>query len=56
MSDLWRNGRVVQLEGAGHQVHYDRLEPFVEAVQAFLGEIWAEPCSTFVRGIGNCPA
>jgi pimeloyl-ACP methyl ester carboxylesterase len=39
MSGLWRDGRVVQIEGAGHMVHYDRYEPFVEAVQAFLAEI-----------------
>jgi pimeloyl-ACP methyl ester carboxylesterase len=39
MSGLWRDGRVVQIEGAGHMVHYDRHEPFVEAVQAFLAEI-----------------
>lgn len=38
MSDLWRDGRVVQIEGAGHMVHYDRFELFVEAVQAFLAE------------------
>jgi pimeloyl-ACP methyl ester carboxylesterase len=39
MSGLWRDGRVVQIEGASHMVHYDRYEPFVEAVQAFLAEI-----------------
>jgi pimeloyl-ACP methyl ester carboxylesterase len=36
MSGLWRDGSVVQIEGADHMVHYDRYEPFVEAVQAFL--------------------
>lgn len=39
MSDLWRNGRVVQIAGAGHMVHYDAHAPFVEAVEAFLAEI-----------------
>jgi len=39
MSDLWRNGRVVQIADAGHMVHYDAYAPFVEAVQAFLAEI-----------------
>jgi pimeloyl-ACP methyl ester carboxylesterase len=39
MSALWRNGMVVQIEGAGHMVHYDCYEPFVEAVQAFLAGI-----------------
>ena len=39
MSDLWLDGSVVQIEGAGHMVHYDCYEPFVEAVQAFLKEI-----------------
>ena len=41
MSGLWHDGRVVQIEGAGHMVHYDRYEPFVEAVRAFLAEIGA---------------
>jgi pimeloyl-ACP methyl ester carboxylesterase len=36
VSGLWRDGSVVQIAGAGHMVHYDRYEPFVEAVQAFL--------------------
>jgi pimeloyl-ACP methyl ester carboxylesterase len=39
MSGLWHDGRVVQIEGAGHMVHYDRPKPFVEAVRAFLAEI-----------------
>jgi pimeloyl-ACP methyl ester carboxylesterase len=39
MSALWRDGRVVQIEGAGHMLHYDRYEPFVEEVRAFLAEI-----------------
>lgn len=39
MSGLWRDGRVVQIEGAGHMVHYDCYAPFVEAVQAFLAGI-----------------
>jgi pimeloyl-ACP methyl ester carboxylesterase len=41
MSGLWRDGRVVQIEGAGHMVHYDRPEPFIEAVQAFLADTTA---------------
>jgi N-formylmaleamate deformylase len=36
MSALWQDGRVIQIEGAGHMVHYDRYEPFIEAVQTFL--------------------
>jgi pimeloyl-ACP methyl ester carboxylesterase len=39
MSGLWRDGRVVQIEGAGHSVHRDRYEPFIATVQAFLVEI-----------------
>jgi pimeloyl-ACP methyl ester carboxylesterase len=39
MSGLWRDGSVVQIAGAGHMVHYDRYEPFVEAVRAFLSGI-----------------
>ncbi len=38
MAGLWRKGKVVQIEGAGHMIHYDRYEPFVEAVRAFLAE------------------
>jgi N-formylmaleamate deformylase len=39
MAGLWREGKVVQIDGAGHMIHYDRFEPFVEAVKAFLAEI-----------------
>lgn len=39
MADLWHDGRVVQIEGAGHMVHYDCTEQFVEAVQMFLAGI-----------------
>jgi len=39
MANLWREGKVVQIDGAGHMIHYDRFEPFVEAVKAFLAEI-----------------
>jgi pimeloyl-ACP methyl ester carboxylesterase len=40
MASLWREGRVVQIEGAGHMVHNGaHCEPFVEAVRAFLAEI-----------------
>jgi N-formylmaleamate deformylase len=39
MSSLWLDGRVVQIEGAGHMVHHDCYEQFVESVQEFLNEI-----------------
>jgi len=32
----FRDARVVVLEGAGHWVHHDKLEPFLESVRAFL--------------------
>jgi pimeloyl-ACP methyl ester carboxylesterase len=32
----FRNGRVVEFEGAGHWVHHDRLDAFMETVRAFL--------------------
>ena len=32
----FKDGRVVEFEGAGHWVHHDRLEGFLEAVRAFL--------------------
>lgn len=36
---LWREGKVVHIEGAGHMIHNDRYEPYVEAVRAFLAEM-----------------
>jgi N-formylmaleamate deformylase len=39
MAGIWREGKVVRIEGAGHMVHFDRYEPFVEAVRAFLDGI-----------------
>jgi pimeloyl-ACP methyl ester carboxylesterase len=38
-ASLWRDGQVVQIDGAGHMVHFDRYEPFVKAVQAFLTQV-----------------
>jgi pimeloyl-ACP methyl ester carboxylesterase len=32
----FKNARVVEFEGAGHWVHHDRLEAFLETVRAFL--------------------
>ncbi|HXQ12704.1 MAG TPA: alpha/beta hydrolase [Caulobacteraceae bacterium] len=32
----FRDGRVVEFEGAGHWVHHDRLDAFLETVRAFL--------------------
>ena len=32
----FRHGRVVEFEGAGHWVHHDRLDAFLETVRAFL--------------------
>jgi pimeloyl-ACP methyl ester carboxylesterase len=32
----FRNARALMFEGAGHWVHHDRLEPFIEAVKDFL--------------------
>ena len=39
MAGLWREGKVVQIDGVGHMIHNHALGPFVEAVQAFLAEI-----------------
>jgi pimeloyl-ACP methyl ester carboxylesterase len=38
---LWREGKVVQIDGAGHMIHYDRYEQFVQAVQSFLAQVEA---------------
>ncbi len=32
----FKDGRVVEFEGAGHWVHHDRLDAFLETVRAFL--------------------
>jgi len=40
-ASLWREGQVVQIDGAGHMIHYDRYEQFVTAVQAFLAQVEA---------------
>jgi pimeloyl-ACP methyl ester carboxylesterase len=34
-----RNGRVVHIAGAGHNIRRDRYEPFRDAVVGFLGEV-----------------
>ncbi|HEY3796849.1 MAG TPA: alpha/beta hydrolase [Caulobacteraceae bacterium] len=34
----FKDGRVVEFEGAGHWVHHDRMEAFLETVRAFLAE------------------
>jgi pimeloyl-ACP methyl ester carboxylesterase len=34
----FRNARLVNVEGAGHWVHHDRLDVFLEHVEAFLAE------------------
>ena len=39
MSGLWQDGRVVQIAGAGHMVHHDNFDQFVEAVRAFLAGV-----------------
>jgi len=41
-TSLWRQGRVVQIDGAGHMIHYDRYEQFVEAAQSFLAQVEAQ--------------
>lgn len=36
---LWRNGRVVHVAGAGHNIRREQYEQYVGAVTAFLGEV-----------------
>jgi pimeloyl-ACP methyl ester carboxylesterase len=36
--DAFRNARLVNVDGAGHWVHHDRLDVFVREVRAFLAE------------------
>ena len=38
-ANLWREGKVVHIAGAGHMIHNDRYEPYVEAVRAFLAGV-----------------
>lgn len=40
-ADLWHEGKVVRINGAGHMIHYDRYEAYMEAVKAFLAEVEA---------------
>jgi pimeloyl-ACP methyl ester carboxylesterase len=35
-TSLWKNGAVVQIEGAGHCIHRDRYEETMAAIDAFL--------------------
>jgi pimeloyl-ACP methyl ester carboxylesterase len=34
---LFQNARALTIEGAGHWVHHDRLDAFLEALREFLG-------------------
>jgi N-formylmaleamate deformylase len=38
-ASLWRNGRVVHIGGAGHNIRREQYEKFLEAVTTFLREI-----------------
>lgn len=38
-ADLWREGSVVRFDGAGHDVHRDRYDRYIEVVKAFLEEV-----------------
>lgn len=33
---IWRNGEVVHISGAGHNIHRDRYDETMTVVQAFL--------------------
>jgi pimeloyl-ACP methyl ester carboxylesterase len=38
MASIWNQGRVISITDAGHQVHYDQYEAFIEIVERFLEE------------------
>jgi pimeloyl-ACP methyl ester carboxylesterase len=38
-ANLWREGRVVRISGAGHVIHNDRYDQYIAAVRAFLAEV-----------------
>ena len=40
-ASLWHEGRAVRIDGAGHLIHTDRPEPFMEAVKTFLAQVAA---------------
>jgi N-formylmaleamate deformylase len=38
-ASLWRQGRWVQIQGAGHSIRYDQFGQYMEVVQQFLREV-----------------
>lgn len=36
IASVWRDGRAVSIDGAGHMVHYDRFEAYLAVVKTFL--------------------
>ena len=36
--EFFRNARSIDIDGAGHWVHHDRLDEFLRVVRAFLDE------------------
>lgn len=36
---FWKNGRIVNIAGAGHSIHRDQFEPFMRAVRDFLSRV-----------------
>jgi N-formylmaleamate deformylase len=39
LASLWREGRTVRISDAGHVIHCDRHEAYMEAVQSFLVQV-----------------
>jgi N-formylmaleamate deformylase len=38
-ASYWQNGQVAHIPGAGHSIHRDQFEPFMQAVRGFLDEV-----------------
>jgi pimeloyl-ACP methyl ester carboxylesterase len=45
VATLWRNGRVLHISGAGHNIRREQYEPFRDAVVSFLQEVYLSSAS-----------
>ena len=36
---FWKNGRTVNISGAGHCIHREQFDPYIRIVRDFLGRV-----------------
>ena len=36
---LWQTGKVARIDGAGHSIHREQFEPYMQAVTGFLAKV-----------------